>query len=186
MTQKNYEAKYNVDLVKDQESGKTKFIEREKDELDEHADSLKAKKLAKKGIVKRSKEEKRAERRLKEKEKRQKKKRRLHKQKQTEHEDFNDLNDQVEFNDIVHAPPKLSAVKNNEARRPGKSKDLLFLNSENLATPKILKPKKTEKESKMKKKVKQRISLAKQQMLETDRLSIVEQYRALKAQKSSF
>ena len=33
MKQKEYEAKFNVDLVQDPQSGKTKFIEREKDEV---------------------------------------------------------------------------------------------------------------------------------------------------------
>jgi hypothetical protein len=33
MKQKEYEAKYDVDLVKDPESGKTKFVQREKDEV---------------------------------------------------------------------------------------------------------------------------------------------------------
>merc|ERR1712083_174514 len=67
--QKQYEAKYNVDLVQDEQNGQTKFVEREKDELDEHVHKLKAKKLEKKGIVLRTKEEKRKEKRLKEKEK---------------------------------------------------------------------------------------------------------------------
>merc|ERR1711881_145411 len=84
--QKQYEAKFNVDVVQDDKSGQTKFVEREKDELDEHVDKLKAKKLAKKGIIKRSKEEKRKEKRLKEKEKRQKKKRKSFKQMQLKEE----------------------------------------------------------------------------------------------------
>lgn len=182
MSQKQYEAKYNVDLVQDPENGKTKFVEREKDELEEHVDKLKSAKLAKKGIVRRSKEEKRKEKRLKEKEKRLKKKRRLYKQMNQNHEDFNDFNDKVEFNDVVHAPPKLN-VKNNEARRPGRSKDLIFLDKEKMSKAKVVNKDKKQNEIKSKKKIKQRISLAKQQMLENDRISIVEQYRALKQKK---
>merc|ERR1712012_49029 len=63
LQQKQYEAKYNVDLIQDAENGKTKFVEREKDELDEHMQKLKTEKLAKKGIVVKSKEEKRKEKR---------------------------------------------------------------------------------------------------------------------------
>ena len=59
-------------------------------------EKLKAKKLEKKGIVFRTKEEKRKEKRLKEKEKRQKKKRRLYKQQEKEQE-FDDFSDKVRF-----------------------------------------------------------------------------------------
>ena len=59
-------------------------------------EKLKAKKLEKKGIVFRTKEEKRKEKRLKEKEKRQKKKRRLYKQQEKEQE-FDDFSDKVSF-----------------------------------------------------------------------------------------
>ena len=187
LKQKSYEAKYNVDLVRDEQSGKTKFVEREKDELDEHVNKLKAKKLEKKGIVLKSKEEKRKERRLKEKEKRMKKSngvlKNVFKQIQHKEEDFDDSPERPEFNDIVHAPPsKLIGIKNNEARRPGKSKDLIFLDSDKMKQKSVKKsPKQLMNENtKSKKKVKQRISLAKQQMLETDRLSIIDQYRKLK------
>merc|ERR1712141_710331 len=61
MRQKEYEAKFNVDIVQDAQNGKTKFVEREKDEIDEHVEQLKAKKLEKKGIVLKTKEEKRKE-----------------------------------------------------------------------------------------------------------------------------
>ena len=94
LKQKSYEAKYNVDLVKDAQSGQTKFVQREKDELDEHVDNLKAKKLAKKGIIVKSKEEKRKEKRLKEKEKRMKKKRKSFKQMQLK-EEFDDTPEQL-------------------------------------------------------------------------------------------
>ena len=193
MKQKSYEAKYNVDLVRDEQSGKTKFVEREKDELDEHVNQLKAKKLEKKGIVLKSKEEKRKERRLKEKEKRMKKSngvlKNVFKQIQHKEEDFDDSPERPEFNDIVHAPPsKLIGIKNNEARRPGKSKDLIFLDSDKMKQKSVKKsPKQLMNENtKSKKKVKQRISLAKQQMLEADRLSIIDQYRKLKQKNNHF
>ncbi len=171
--------------MQDPETGKTKFVEREKDELEQHVEQKQIEKLAKKGIIKRTKEEKRQEKRLKEKEKRMKKKRRLYKQNMAKTEDFEteDFSDKVQFNDIVHAPPslKLPGVKHNEARRPGQSKDLLLLNPQKLKkNVNQLPSKPTDKDTKSKKKVKQRISLAKKQMLENDRISIVEQYRALK------
>ena len=192
MKQKSYEAKYNVDLVQDQDTGKTKFVQREKDELQLEQEKIKAKKLEKKGIIVKSKEDKRKERRLKEKEKRMKKKRRALKQ---INEDFDNTPEEVSFNEIVHAPPKLLGVKgleSNEARRPGKNKNLILLNRSNSADDKLnnenssqkkkfVKPQNFKiKETKTKKKMKQKISLCKQQMLETDRMSIVEQYRAIK------
>ena len=56
------------------------------------------------------------------------------------------------------------------------------LNNENSSQKKkFVKPQNFKiKETKTKKKMKQKISLCKQQMLETDRMSIVEQYRAIK------
>jgi len=194
LKQKSYEAKYNVDLVQDQDTGKTKFVQREKDELQLEQEKIKAKKLEKKGIIVKSKEDKRKERRLKEKEKRMKKKRKEFKQNQI-NEDFDNTPEEVSFNEIVHAPPKLLGVKgleSNEARRPGKNKNLILLNRSNSADDKLnnenssqkkkfVKPQNFKiKETKTKKKMKQKISLCKQQMLETDRMSIVEQYRAIK------
>ena len=183
LQQKAYEAKYNIDLVQDEENGKTKFVEREKDELDEHMHKLKAEKLAKKGIVLKSKEEKRKEKRLKEKEKRLKKKRKSYKKMQEEEEeDFDDEPEKIEFNDVVQAPPsKLQGVKNNEARRPGQSKGLLLLSEQNMKVKG--KPVAKVKDTKAKKKFKQKMSMARQQMFEIDRNSIIEQYRAFK-QKS--
>ena len=183
LQQKAYEAKYNIDLVQDETNGKTKFVEREKDELDEHMHKLKAEKLAKKGIVLKSKEEKRKEKRLKEKEKRLKKKRKSYKKMQEEEEeDFDDEPEKIEFNDVVQAPPsKLQGVKNNEARRPGQSKGLLLLSEQNMKVKG--KPVAKVKDTKAKKKFKQKMSMARQQMFEIDRNSIIEQYRAFK-QKS--
>ena len=88
----------------------------------------------------------------------------------------------------MHAPPKLLGVKNNEARRPGKSKDLILLNGDKrrISENSIKNKNKPFKETKTKKKVKQKISLAKQQMLETDRMAIIEQYRAIKQKSHHF
>jgi len=73
MRQKEYEAKFNVDIVQDAQNGKTKFVEREKDEIDEHVEKLKAKKLEKKGnrlqIKRGKKERKTSERKRKKAEK---------------------------------------------------------------------------------------------------------------------
>ena len=185
LKQKQYEAKFNVDLVQDPESGHTKFIEREKDELEEHVDSIRAKKLAKKGIVLKTKEEKRALRRQKEKEKKLKKKRRAFKQNQKQAEDFNDLNDDFKFNDVVQEPPKLEKfAKNNEARRPGQQKDLLLLNKSSGKVANMRKSA-TEKDSKSRKKQKMKMSMAKKQILKADRISIVELYRALKDKRNA-
>merc|ERR1712141_239339 len=157
------------------------------DELQLEQEKLKAKKLEKKGIIVKSKEDKRKEKRLKEKEKRMKKKRRAF-SKQI-NEDFDNTPEEVAFNEIVHAPPKLVGVKNNEARRPGTQKNLILLNSSadklneksSSSQKKFVKPTNFKnKETKTKKKMKQKISLCKQQMLETDWMSIVEQYRAIK------
>ena len=170
-------------MVQDSENGKTKFIQREKDEIEDHMDKLKSEKLAKKGIVVKSKEEKRQQKRLKEKEKRMKKKRRAFKKMQEAEEDFDDEPEKVEFNDVVQAPPKiLTGLKNNEARRPGQNKNLLLLNEQ---SKKVKKQVPKVKDTKAKKKMKQKMSLAKQQMLEIDRQSIIEQYRALKQNKDS-
>ena len=109
MKQKSYEAKYNVDLVQDQDTGKTKFVQREKDELQLELEKIKAKKLEKKGIIVKSKEDKRKERRLKEKEKRMKKKRKEFKQNQI-NEDFDNTPEEVSFNEIVNKPFLFSKV----------------------------------------------------------------------------
>merc|ERR1711993_9464 len=108
------------------------------------------------------KEEKRKEKRLKEKEKRMKKKRKSFKQMQLK-EEFDDTPEQLDFNEVVHAPPKLLGVKNNEARRPGKSKDLILLNGDKrrISENSIKNKNKPFKETKTKKKVKQKNFLGK-------------------------
>lgn len=171
LTRKEYEDKYNVEMVNDPKSGQPQFIDREKDEIDEEMDKVKAKKLQKKGIVLKSKEEKRKERRLKEKERRLKKKR-----KKGCSEDFDDFTDSVGFNEIVSAPPKLPGVVNSEARRPGQSKALLLLHDQLKRPHTNTKDTKTHKP----KPKKDKVSLAKQKMLTEERTSVIEQYRAIK------
>ena len=181
LKQKEYEAKYDVDLVQDPSSGKTSFIQREKDELEEHVDKLKSNQLLKKGIVRKTKEEKRKEKRLKEKKRRLKKRGKKtsgtnHRDKSVHKDsiqnDFANLTDSVKFNEIVHAPPRLQGVKINEARKPGGNKDLLLLQSS--------KGKHKKNSEVTMKKQKVRMSLAKKQRLESERKSVIQQYRALK------
>ena len=87
---------------------------------------------------------------------------------------------------MVQAPPsKLQGVKNNEARRPGQQKDLLLLSEQNMKVKaKVTQPAAKVKDTKAKKKFKQKMSMARQQMFEIDRNSIIEQYRAFKQQKT--
>ncbi len=133
--------------------------------------------------MKKTKEQKRKERRLKEKERKLKKKRRKGGVNAGDQEElnFDDFSDRVEFNEVVHAPPRLPTVKNNEARRPGR-KDLL------LAKPDSGRVKKSKNirpgdQTKLKKKVK--MSMAQKVRLESEQKSVIEQYRALKKGKNN-
>ena len=140
------------------------------------------KKKAKKGIVVKSKVEKRAFKRLKEKEKKIKKRRRQRKEltidadgdevEEGADRDFDTLTDSVEFNEIVQAPPTLSKFKDNEGRKPGAKSNLLL--GKMLTT--------TKKPSNMgKKKMKDgQVSMARQHMLDMERERVIEQYRNMK------
>ena len=75
-----YEDKYGVEVSRDEFTGQTKVVDRPKDEVELELERARIKRLAKKGIVVRTKEERRQIRRQKEKEKRMKKKRKLNKQ----------------------------------------------------------------------------------------------------------
>ena len=138
------------------------------------------KRLAKRGITVRTKEEKRQLRRLREKEKRMKKKRRLRKKLMTEDgewqeeraKDFDDLDDgrdgsKVGFNEVAMQPPSLkSAAKmrkrpDNGDGKVGKNKKLLL-------------------SSKLKKSSKPQLSLARKQILESERERVIQEYRNLK------
>jgi hypothetical protein len=106
--------------------------------------------------------------------------------KEEDHIEFEDLHfkDKIEFNEIAHAPPKLSSIKDNESRKPGK-KELLLANPKKVKKIQLKANTAEEKVGKAKK-FKQRVSLAKQQMLNAERLSVIEQYRAIKQKSYTF
>lgn len=178
---KHYEDKYDVEAELDIETGETRFKERQKDEvrktyrskypdissnfsckIDEEMDKIKAKKLAKKGIIVKSKEEKRKLKRLKEKEKKLKKKRRLRKQlmnadgewevDEDKVRDFDDVKDKVAFNEVVQEPPRISGTNHGQTKRKS-----LILNK--------------------------KMSLAKKQILESEREKAIADYRMVKRQR---
>merc|ERR1719291_1224263 len=114
-----YEDKYGVEVKQDEVTGQTSVKDREKDEVELAAEQERIKRLAKRGITVRTKEEKRQLRRLREKEKRMKKKRRLRKKLMTEDgewqeerpKDFGDLEgDKVNFNEVAMQPPSLKSA----------------------------------------------------------------------------
>jgi len=155
---RDWENRYGVDVTTD-EQGQTRVEKHEKDELEMEIENKKKEKLAKKGIIVKSKEEKRKIRR-----EREKKRKNKNKRNNEEFKDFSDYQDKVNFGETVDAPPTIKNLKS-EARRPG-TKDLLL--------------------NKMvggvkKKKVKE--SLAKKVIMEKERQHAVELYRTLKAQK---
>eukprot|EP00095_Tigriopus_kingsejongensis_P002186 maker-scaffold861_size87375-snap-gene-0.18 protein:Tk02186 transcript:maker-scaffold861_size87375-snap-gene-0.18-mRNA-1 annotation:"coiled-coil domain-containing protein 137" len=163
---KEYEKKFDVDVVDDPETGKPRIQERAKDELEEEADTKRKARLAKKGIVVRTKEEKRQMKRLKEKEKKLKKKRRMGKilnelgDDEVDFKEFEDFQDDIKFNDVAVAPPTLKNVV------PKGKKDSLLLSQ------------------KLKKKTSvETMSLAKKHMLEQERTRVIEAYRSNKIQR---
>ena len=138
------------------------------------------KRLAKRGITVRTKEEKRQLRRLREKEKRMKKKRRLRKKLMTEDgewqeeraKDFDDLDDgrdggRAGFNEVAMQPPSLKSAAKMRKRpddgdgKVGKNQKLLL-------------------SSKLKKSSKPQLSLARKQILESERERVIQEYRNLK------
>jgi len=162
-----YEQKFKVEVSTD-ENGKAVVKDKEKDELELEEERKKIEKLAKKGIVRRTKEEKRVMRRQREKQRKNKKKKNT-----DEILDFNDLKDDVSFGDTVDAPPSLNfkGFSKDHSSRPaegGKAKLLLSGIKEG-----------REEEGKRKKKVK--LSMAQQVLLERERASVVAQYRRRKA-----
>lgn len=162
-----YEQKFKVEVSTD-ENGKAVVKDKEKDELELEEEKKKIEKLAKKGIVRRTKEEKRVMRRQREKQRKNKKKKNT-----DEILDFSDLKDDVSFGDTVDAPPSLNfkGFSKDHSSRPaegGKAKLLLSGIKEG-----------QEEEGKRKKKVK--LSMAQQVILERERASVVAQYRQRKA-----
>lgn len=158
-----FEDKYKVDVQVD-ETGKSKIVDREMDEVETEIEKKKIEKLAKKGIVRKSKEEKRIARRQREKQRKNKNK------KSDQNLDFNDFQDNVTFGETVDAPPTLKFKKfvKNASSKPaaeGKS-DLLLKKGLNGVK-------------------KAKLSMAQKVNVEKDRQHVVEMYRQLKAQKSS-
>jgi len=187
-SQRDYETKFKVEIQRDQ-TGESRVVDAEVDEVDAEAFKLKKEKLAKKGIVVRSKEEKRKLRREREKARKNKgKKGKSNKSNEEEDEptiDFSTFNDSVEFGEVVHAPPTLQ-YKNKKIeaaatqsdgqaveRKPGRG-DLLLKQKLGGGAAGV---------SKKAKKALNKPSLARQAVMEKERERVVDAYRALKAQR---
>merc|ERR1712059_164108 len=161
-----FEDKYKVDVQMDGQ-GNSRVVDREKDEVELEIEKKKSEKLAKKGIVRKSKEEKRQARREREKKRKNKNK------SSEEHLDFNDLKDSVTFGDTVDAPPSLNFknfVKNSSTKPAAEGKSELIL-------------KKKAGEGLVSKKPK--LSMAQKVLVEKDRQHVVDLYRKLKAQQTN-
>lgn len=132
--------------------------------------------MAKRGIVVKSKEEKRQIRRQKEKDRKRKKKR---SRGEKNDDGFRELNsEKPTFNDVVHQPPTLClprGVSNTEARRPGAGKNLLLRDKLKL---------KGTKNKTIEKKKEPEMSLASKERLRVERERVIEEYRKLKSSKS--
>merc|ERR1719220_1532959 len=100
-----FEEKYKVDVKMDP-SGQTKIVDREMDEVEKEIEKKRIEKLAKKGIVVRTKEEKRKAKREKEKLRKNKKKENVLADK-----DFENLQDTIQFGERVDAPPTIALKK---------------------------------------------------------------------------
>jgi hypothetical protein len=151
-----FEEKYKVEVRTD-EQGKAVVVDREKDEVELEEERKKTAKLAKKGIVRKTKEEKRVLRRQREKDRKNKGNK---SKKPSEDLDFCDLKDDVAFGDMVDAPPTLkfkNFEQSSSSRPAGDGKAGLLLAK------------------------KQKLSMAQQVRVEADRRSVVEQYRQRKA-----
>jgi len=157
-SRREWEHRFGVDVTTD-EQGQTSVVEHEKDEIELEIEKKKNEKLAKKGIIVKSKEEKRKIRR-----EREKKRKNKNRKTNEEFKDFSDYQDNVGFGETVHEPPSIKDL-NSETRKPGQ-KDLLL--KKNFGGVK-------------KHKVKD--SLAKKVIMEKERQQAVELYRAMKAQK---
>merc|ERR1719481_416333 len=162
-----YENKYKVEVQTD-ETGKAKVVDGEQDEVEKEAEKKKIEKLAKKGIVRRTKEEKRILRRQREKQRKNKKK------KQNNDVDFEDFQDNVTFGERVDAPPTLkfkNFEKNSSSKPAAEGKSELLLH-------KVSSEGKAGKTGKVKK---AKLSMAQKVLCERERLNVVEQYRLKKA-----
>ena len=157
-----FEDKYKVDVRMD-ETGKSNVVDRDMDEVEEEVEKKKVEKLAKKGIVRKSKEDKRVARREREKMRKNKNK------KSDQHLDFNDFQDNVSFGETVDAPPTLKFkkfVKNASSKPAAEGKSELLLKKGMNGVKKA------------------KLSMAQKVTVEKDRQHVVEMYRQMKAQKS--
>lgn len=179
MKRKQYEEKFDVDVIDDPTTGKTKVQDRVKDEIDMEMEKLKNKKRARKGIVVKTKEEKRKIRREKDKERKRKKK--------GINKDADDIvdfdnakfSDRIKFNEVVHAPPEnLQKIENYADRKPGKQPNLLIRKLLKTGNDKDNKSKTTSSK-------KSSVSLARKCMLEEERKRVIEQYRKSKNKRNT-
>jgi len=169
--QRDYENEFNVELQRD-EQGNTKMVDAELNEVDQTLFDQKKAKMAKKGIVMKSKEEKRVARRAREKARKNKKKGKGGGEASEDIVDFGDFKDSVEFGEVVHQPPDISFNhKRLHDDKPGKNNLLL---KQKLTGGVVKKPKKDKP------------SMARQVVIDQERQRVVEAYRALKAQKMHF
>merc|ERR1719193_1434166 len=155
-----FEEKYKVDVQTDGQ-GKSVIVDREKDEVELEEEKKKIEQLAKKGIVRRTKEEK------------MRKKKNKKGVNNADNLDFNDFKDDVAFGDTVDAPPtlKFRGFEKSFSSKPAEGGGLL-LSQKHLEKDKSLNEPKA-------KKVK--LSMAQKVNMERERLNVVAQYRAKKA-----
>lgn len=173
---KEWENRYGVEVTTD-DHGNQKVIDQPKDEVTLEIEEKKKKKLAKKGIVVRSKEEKRVLRREREKKRKNKNKKNT---KDKDYKEFSDFQDNVEFGETVHAPPTITGKYGNDKKTTGQ-KELLLNKSFEGKKDNSFEGKKDKLVGVKKVKVKQ--SLAKKVIMEKERQRVVDLYRAMKAQK---
>merc|ERR1719500_2753755 len=162
-----FEEKYKVDVQTDGR-GKSVILDREKDEVELEEEKKKIEKLAKKGIVRRTKEEKRVLRRQREKMRKKKNKKGSN---NADNLDFDDFKDEVAFGDTVDAPPtlKFRGFEKSSSSKPAEGGGLL------------LSQKQMENSSNEPKVKKVKLSMAQKVNMERERLNVVAQYRAKKA-----
>jgi len=162
-----FEEKYKVDVQTDGR-GKSVIVDRERDEVELEEEKKKIEKLAKKGIVRRTKEETRVLRRQREKMRKNKNKKGSD---NADILDFDDFKDDVAFGDTVDAPPtfKFKGFEKSSSSKPAEGGGLL------------LSQKPMDNSSNEPKAKKVKLSMAQKVNMERERLNVVAQYRAKKA-----
>merc|ERR1719312_1039897 len=156
--QRDYENKFKVELKRD-ETGDTKMEDAEPDPVDQVVDDNKKKKLKdKKGIVVKTKEEKRQLRRQREKMRKKKNKR-----SNADNLDFDDFQDKPDFGEVVHEPPNI-AFKSKRLQEDKPGKNDLLLKDKLTGGGVAKKPKKPKP------------SMARQVVMEAERKRVIEAY----------